>query len=180
MKLSGGGPATGVTDRSRPPRGWVVGMNEFVDRRRNQGRRAGDVRTTQVLRAVGAELTQLRRQVESARTERDLPPDLSQQLELIDRELSRLARITDAATAQAPPAPPAAHPATSLTQREWQCLGLMVHGMNTRAMAERLTVSDATVRTHVQSVLAKLGVNSRLEAVALTVRTGLLPHVHFS
>ncbi len=66
----------------------------------------------------------------------------------------------------------------SLTQREWQCLGMMVRGMNTRAMAQRLTVSDATVRTHVQSVLAKLGVNSRLEAVALTMRTGFLPNPH--
>ena len=41
-------------------------------------------------------------------------------------------------------------------------------------MARALTVSVTTVRTHVQSVLAKLGVNSRLQAVALTVRTGLL------
>jgi DNA-binding NarL/FixJ family response regulator len=143
-----------------------------VDRRRNPGRRSGDLRQTQVLRAVGADLTHLRRQVESARADRDVPAALRRRLELIDQELSRLARITDAATG--PPEPMDAHRlATSLTQREWQCLELMVHGMNTRAMAERLTVSDATVRTHVQSVLAKLGVNSRLEAVALTVRAGL-------
>ncbi|TDV44294.1 helix-turn-helix transcriptional regulator [Actinophytocola oryzae] len=149
-------------------------MSQFTDRRRNQGRRAGDLRNTQLLRAVGADLTHLRREVESARTDRDVPATLRRRLELIDRELSRLARMTDAATE--PPEPTETHRlAAGLTQREWQCLGLMVHGLNTRAMAERLTVSDATVRTHVQSVLAKLGVNSRLEAVALTVRDGLVP-----
>jgi len=42
-------------------------------------------------------------------------------------------------------------------------------------MAGQLGVSSTTVRTHVQSVLAKLGVNSRLQAVALTIRTTLLP-----
>lgn len=152
-------------------------MNQFGDRRKNQGRRLGDLRNTQVLRAVGADLTHLRRQVESARTERDLPAALRRRLELIDQELARIARITDAATSSVPAVPPDVHRlVASLTQREWQCLGLMVRGMNTRAMAERLTVTDATVRTHVQSVLAKLGVNSRLEAVALTVRTGLLPN----
>jgi DNA-binding NarL/FixJ family response regulator len=158
-------------------RGWVVEMNQFTDRRRNQGRRACDQRQTQLLRAVGADLTHLRRQVESARTDLDLPTTLRRQLDLIGQELSRIARIADAATASPPAEPTDAHRlATGLTQREWQCLGLMTRGMNTRAMAERLTVSEATVRTHVQSVLAKLGVNSRLEAVALTVRAGLLPH----
>jgi len=151
-------------------------MSQFADRRRSDGRRVGDLRNTHVLRAVGADLTQLRRQVESVRAERGLPSALLRRLELIDEELSRIARLTDAATAPLPADSADAHRlATRLTQREWQCLGLMVRGMNTRAMAERLTVTDATVRTHVQSVLAKLGVNSRLEAVALTVRTALLP-----
>jgi len=151
-------------------------MNQFGDRRQNQGRRLGDQRRTQLLRAVGADLTHLRQQVESVRTDRDVPPTLRRHLELIDQELARIARIADAATTAVPTEPADTHRLVpSLTHREWQCLGLMVRGMNTRAMAERLTVSDATVRTHVQSVLAKLGVNSRLEAVAFTVRTGLLP-----
>lgn len=152
-------------------------MNQ--DRRKSQDRRLGDLRRTQLLQAVGADLTHLRQQVESARTERDLPAALRRLLELIDQELARIARVTDAATAPVPAEPTDAHRlVANLTQREWQCLGMMTHGLNTRAMAERLTVTDATVRTHVQSVLAKLGVNSRLEAVALTVRTGLLPNTH--
>ena len=176
MQLSCGGPGNrrGGSVWAIARVGWSA-MNQFGDRRKNQGRRLGDLRGTQLLRAVGADLTYLRQEVESARTQRDLPATLRRHLELIAQELARIARITDAATASVPAEPTDVHRlVASLTQREWQCLGMMVRGMNTRAMAERLTVSDTTVRTHVQSVLAKLGVNSRLEAVALTMRTGFM------
>lgn len=56
--------------------------------------------------------------------------------------------------------------AGSLTRREREILRLLTSGLNTRAVAERLHVSPATVRNHVQKVLDKLGVHSRLEAVA--------------
>jgi len=42
----------------------------------------------------------------------------------------------------------------------------MVEGLNTAMAAERLHVSPATVRNHVQNILGKLGAHSRLEAVA--------------
>jgi two-component system, NarL family, nitrate/nitrite response regulator NarL len=61
-----------------------------------------------------------------------------------------------------------------LSRRERDCLGLMVEGLNTSAMAHKLGVSRATVRTHVQAVLTKLGVHSRLEAASLAVRYRLL------
>jgi two-component system, NarL family, nitrate/nitrite response regulator NarL len=61
-----------------------------------------------------------------------------------------------------------------LSDRERDCLGLMVEGLNTSAMAAKLGVSRATVRTHVQAVLTKLGVHSRLEAASLAVRYRLL------
>jgi two-component system, NarL family, nitrate/nitrite response regulator NarL len=61
-----------------------------------------------------------------------------------------------------------------LSPREQDCLGLMVDGLDTSAMAARFGVSQATVRTHVQSVLTKLGVHSRLEAASLAVRYRLL------
>jgi len=54
----------------------------------------------------------------------------------------------------------------SLTRREREILRLLTSGLNTRAVAERLHVSPATVRNHVQKILDKLGVHSRLEAVA--------------
>jgi len=55
---------------------------------------------------------------------------------------------------------------TSLTRREIEVLRLMSRGANTKVMAERLHRSRATVRNHVQKILGKLGVHSRLEAVA--------------
>ena len=64
--------------------------------------------------------------------------------------------------------------AAYLTARERQCLRLLVDGLDTAQMAVRLDVSPATVRTHVQSLLTKLGVHSRLEAASLAVRYRLL------
>ncbi len=55
---------------------------------------------------------------------------------------------------------------TALTRRELEILRLIATGVNTKAAAERLHVSPATVRNHVQNILGKLGAHSRLEAVA--------------
>jgi two-component system, NarL family, nitrate/nitrite response regulator NarL len=57
-----------------------------------------------------------------------------------------------------------------LTRRELDILRLLAAG----AMAERLHVSPATVRNHVQHILEKLGVHSRLEAAAFATRYRLL------
>ena len=54
----------------------------------------------------------------------------------------------------------------SLTPRERQILAMMTRGADNRTVAERLQISYATVRTHVRSILAKLGARSQLEAVA--------------
>jgi DNA-binding NarL/FixJ family response regulator len=61
-----------------------------------------------------------------------------------------------------------------LTPREYEVLALLVEGANTRDMALRLSVSPNTVRTHVQNVLEKLQVGSRLEAAAFAVRHQLI------
>jgi two-component system nitrate/nitrite response regulator NarL len=60
-----------------------------------------------------------------------------------------------------------------LTSRERQCLLMLVEGLDTAAMMARLCVSRTTVRTHLQAVLTKLGVHSRLEAVSFAVRNRL-------
>jgi DNA-binding NarL/FixJ family response regulator len=54
----------------------------------------------------------------------------------------------------------------SLTSRERQILTLMAQGADNRTVAGSLHISYATVRTHVRSILLKLGARSRLEAVA--------------
>lgn len=59
-----------------------------------------------------------------------------------------------------------------LTPREQEILALMIRGDDNRAMAERLNISYATVRTHVRSILAKLGAGSQLEAVAKATQRG--------
>ncbi|HZP30411.1 MAG TPA: response regulator transcription factor [Acidimicrobiia bacterium] len=72
------------------------------------------------------------------------------------------------------PAPERRGALRSLTSRELDVLELLVEGVSTRGIAERLFVSINTARNHVQRVLAKLGVHSRLEAVALATREGLV------
>jgi DNA-binding NarL/FixJ family response regulator len=62
----------------------------------------------------------------------------------------------------------------SLSERERQILHLLVRGYSNRRIAEVCFLSLNTVRTHVQNVLVKLGVHSKLEAAALAVRQGLV------
>jgi PAS domain S-box-containing protein len=64
--------------------------------------------------------------------------------------------------------------ASALTRREVEVLRLMMQGLNTAAAAEKLHVSPATVRNHVQNIFGKLGVHSRLEAVAYAAKHRLL------
>ena len=63
---------------------------------------------------------------------------------------------------------------TLLTRRELEVLRLMAGGANTRAIAQRLHISPATVRNHAQNIFAKLGVHSRLEAVAYVTQRHLV------
>jgi two-component system, NarL family, nitrate/nitrite response regulator NarL len=60
--------------------------------------------------------------------------------------------------------------AAQLTSRERECLMMLVDGLDTTAITRRLGVSRTTARTHLQSVLTKLSVHSRLEAVSFAVR----------
>jgi len=64
--------------------------------------------------------------------------------------------------------------AWGLTERERECLMMHVEGLDTAAMVERLGIARTTVRTHLQSVLTKLGVHSRLEAASFALRHGLV------
>ena len=53
-------------------------------------------------------------------------------------------------------------------------LALLAEGVQARAIAARLGLSEATVRNHIRLILRKLGCHSQLEAVAVAYRLGLL------
>jgi DNA-binding NarL/FixJ family response regulator len=63
-----------------------------------------------------------------------------------------------------------------LTRRERQVLTLLAEGGNKETIGRVLFISPETARTHIQHVLAKLGVHSRLEAATLATRGKLLPY----
>lgn len=62
----------------------------------------------------------------------------------------------------------------ALTAREAEILQLLSDGHSSRAIAQTLFISPETVQTHVRNLLGKLGVGSRLEAVTLALRLGLV------
>ena len=61
-----------------------------------------------------------------------------------------------------------------MTGREKEILALMVEGLSNNEIAERLIVSQSTVKFHVSNILSKLGVTGRTEAVALAVKHHLV------
>jgi len=71
----------------------------------------------------------------------------------------------------------ATHPHTpghDLSPREKEVLALMVQGLSNPDIADRLVVGRSTIKFHVSSILGKLGVQSRTEAVAVAVQNRLV------
>lgn len=60
-----------------------------------------------------------------------------------------------------------------LTRREKEVLSLLAGGADNDGIAEELVISPQTARTHIQNVLYKLGVHSRLEAAAFVIQNGI-------
>ncbi len=84
------------------------------------------------------------------------------------RLLDRFAPMLPAADA------PAAAELEELTERERQVLILVAQGLSNAELAQRLFVSEATVKTHVGRILAKLGLRDRVQAVVYAYENGLV------
>jgi DNA-binding NarL/FixJ family response regulator len=74
----------------------------------------------------------------------------------------------------AQPEPTPAPALAELTEREREILSLLARGYSNAELADRLYVSEATVKTHVSAVLRKLGVRDRLQAVIAAYEGGLI------
>lgn len=87
--------------------------------------------------------------------------------------LEQAERLQAASFTPIPPPSPAA-PAANLTGREMEILSLLAQGLSTGDIADTLSISLSTTRNHIQNILSKLGVHSRLEAVAYAFEHGLV------
>ena len=82
--------------------------------------------------------------------------------------------VLDPSLAARATTPRSSDPAPDLTPRERQALSLLAEGLPNKTIASRMGISEHTVKFHVNSILGKLGAQSRTEAVTRATRLGLI------
>lgn len=87
---------------------------------------------------------------------------------------SMLARLLEPSEPEAPEPPSRAARDVRLTPREIEVLSLVAEGLSNKLIADRLGISEHTAKFHVNAILAKLGAETRTEAVVLAARRGIL------
>jgi DNA-binding NarL/FixJ family response regulator len=112
---------------------------------------------------------------------KDAPPeDLVEAIRIVAAGEALLApsvtrRLLDRVASRLPSASEDTIPALSeLTDREMEVLKLVARGLSNAEIAEKLVVSETTVKTHVSRVLSKLDLRDRVQAVILAYETGLV------
>jgi DNA-binding NarL/FixJ family response regulator len=119
--------------------------------------------------ASGEEIERAVRDAAAGRTRLD-PAVQARMVELV---VAAPAEPPTSAAAQPLPRTPAG-PGGALTERELEVLRLVAEGLANRAIAARLFVTEATVKTHINNVFAKLDVSDRAAAVAWAFRAGVV------
>ncbi len=99
----------------------------------------------------------------AARGEMLIPPEVMERI------------LAHASRGVAPAAPPAARGPLDLTEREREVLAGVARGERSKEIARHLHISERTVGSYLNSIFAKLGVDSRASAVAVAMERGLLP-----
>lgn len=61
-----------------------------------------------------------------------------------------------------------------LTPRELEIFKLLINNETTKSIANKLKISDKTVRNHISNVIGKLGVSSRTQAIITLVKNGMI------
>ena len=116
------------------------------------------------------------RQRRNLREQLDSPPDIAGEFESL--AAARASGVAADAWLVAPARPTSADDdgehVETLTVREIEVLDLLAQGLQNRAIAERLDISDQTVKFHVSSITGKLGAANRTDAVRRGLRRGLI------
>ena len=147
-----GGVAATRTIHQRWPRVQVIALTSFQEKELVQDALQAGAIGYLLKNVSGEELTEAIRQAHGGRP--TLAPEAVQALIQPPSEAESLA--------------------STLTRREQEVLALLVKGMSNPEIAEKLVISRATVKVHISSILSKLGVASRAEAISVAIHHHLV------